>query len=171
MKTETPPTHVQALAKLRELVTDVRTAMLTTVTSEGRLRSRPMVTQQVDIEDAEIWFFTADDAPKVNEIFHEQQVGLAYSCPEKQTYVSISGRAYVIRDPARAKELWTPLAKAWFPQGPSDPRLALLRVEVEQAEYWDSPSSKMVQLYALAKSAITGKPPAELGENVKVNLP
>ncbi len=76
----------------------------------------------------------------------------------------MSGRADVVEDREKAKELWSPLVKAWFPQGPEDPNLALIRVRVESADYWDVKSSKLVQLYGFAKSILTGQPPgAELG--------
>ena len=43
--------------------------------------------------------------------------------------------------------------------------LALLRVDLQSAEYWDTANSKMVTLFALAKAAITGKPPTNVGEH------
>lgn len=171
MKPESFPTHAQALSKLRELIADINIAMLTTIATDGTLRCRPMATQLVDPTSGAFWFFTADDSPKVEEIFDHRQVGLAYAAAGKQSYVSISGRAMVLRDQAKARELWTPLAKIWFPEGPDDPRLALIRVEMTAAEYWDAPSGKMVQLYSLAKLALTGQPPDKLGENVKVTAP
>jgi hypothetical protein len=54
-------------------------------------------------------------------------------------HVSLSGRATLVRDAAKASELWSPLYREWFPKGLEDPELALLRIEVTRAEYWDSP--------------------------------
>ena len=104
----------------------------------------------------DVWFFTSDESGKISEIAHNKQVGLSYSNPDKQSYVSLSGVGTIVRDRAKAEELWTPILKAWFPQGLNDPHLALLRVEVHAAEYWDAPSSKMVNLFHMAKSALTG---------------
>ncbi|HYD85338.1 MAG TPA: pyridoxamine 5'-phosphate oxidase family protein [Opitutus sp.] len=163
--------RAEALNKLRDLINDINFAMLTTVAADGSLRSRPMATLQFDTETGELWFFTAQDSPKADEIAEEHQVGVSYASPGKQDYVSISGRARIVRDQSKMAELWTPMAKLWFPKGLDDPRLALLRVEIEAAEYWDSPSGMMVGLYGLAKLAITGKPPKHTGENVKIDLP
>lgn len=163
--------RAEALNKLRDLITDINFAMLTTVAPDGTLRSRPMATLQFNTETGELWFFTAHDSPKTDEIADEHQVGLSYASIAKQDYVSISGRARIVRDRAKMAELWTPMAKLWFPKGLDDPRLALLRIEVEAAEYWDSPSGMMVELYGLAKLALTGKPPKSTGENVKIDLP
>ena len=85
-------------------------------------------------------------------------------------YKSNEYRARVVRDRQKAKDLWQSLAKAWFPGGVDDPHLILVNVRVERAEYWDSPSSKVVQLYGLAKAAITGEPPKNPGEHAKVQL-
>ena len=171
LKTSDTPTRAEASARLHELIDAINFAMLTTVTPGGVLRSRPMATQQFDAKTGSIWFLTSSDSPKVDEIADEQQVGLSYAEPSNQRYVSVSGRARVIRDKAKAAELWTPAAKIWFPDGVDDPRLVLLCIEVEAAEYWDSPSSKMVKLFGLAKLAVTGTPPDNLGENVKVDTP
>lgn len=173
MKTITPTeqARAEALHKFHQLVTDINFAMLTTVDENGRLRSRPMATLQFDTQAGELWFFTAEHSAKTDEIAHDQNVGLSYASPGKQDYVSISGRARVVRDKAKMAELWTPMAKLWFPQGLDDPRLALLCVEVEAAEYWDSPSGMMVELFGLAKLALTGKAPKNTGEHVKVDRP
>lgn len=163
------PDYQQAdYTKLCEMIKDIDFAMFTTIAEDGALRSRPMSTQQVDANRAELWFFTSVDTPKVEEIYHEREVGLSYASPAKNSYVSVSGRAFVVHDKAKAVELWTPALKIWFPAGVNDPKLVLLRVEIEAAEFWDSPSSKVVQLLGLAKLKLTGEPPANLGENVKL---
>lgn len=163
--------RAEAVEKLRQLITDIDFAMLTTVTEDGLLRSRPMSTQQFDTQSGELWFFTSDDSGKTDEIAHDQKVGLSYAAPNKQDYVSISGRARIVRDKAKMAELWSAPVKIWFPKGLEDPHLALLCVEIEAAEYWDAPSGMMVQLYGLAKLALTGKPPEHAGDHAKIDRP
>lgn len=155
--------------RFTQLIGDIRFAMLTTQAPEGGLRSRPMAMLKTDF-DGDLWFFTDDDSPKVEEITDEHHVGLSFANPSDQKYVSVSGRASVIHDKERALELWTPAAKAWFPRGVDDPHLGLLRVRVEAIEYWDSPSSKMVQLYGFAKAVLTGNRPKNLGEHKKIDV-
>ncbi len=164
------PPDAETQRKLNSLIRDIGTAMLTTVAPDGSLRSRPMVTQSAGLEDGELWFFTADDSGKVAEIEAEHEVNLAYAEPKDQRYVSLSGTAALKRDPARARRLWNNEVKAWFPGGPEDPRLALLRVRVHAAEYWDAPSGKMASLVALAKSKLTGESAGGVGEHEKVLL-
>ena len=83
--------------------------------------------------------------------------------------MSVSGRATVVRDRAKIGELWSPELKAWFPDGLEDPDIALLRVEVERAEYWDSPSSAVAHVLSFIKATATGQP-ANPGDNERIEL-
>ena len=160
----------QDIHKLGELIKEIKIAMLTTVDAEGTLRSRPMATQKTPF-DGKLWFFTRASSPKADEVEREHDVNLSYAAPDSNTYVSISGTAQIVRDKAKAEELWNPILKAWFPDGLGDPDLALFRVDVEKAEYWDSPSSTMVQIAGFVKAISTGKAyqPGP-GEHEKISL-
>jgi len=158
----------QAIEELREKIHGIRIAMLTTLDEQGSLHSRPMATQSSEI-DGDLWFFTAADSPKAHEVQRDQRVNLSYADPDSQRYVSVSGTARLVRDRAKAEELWNPVLKAWFPKGIDDPDLALLRVEVEKAEYWDAPSSRMVRLAGFVKAILTGKQ-YDQGENEKLDF-
>lgn len=158
----------EQLKKLGELIKDIKIAMMTTVEQDGSLRSRPMGTQQVEF-DGDLWFFTREHAAKVDEVQHDQHINISYANPDDQRYVSVSGTATLVKDQQKAKEFWNPLYKAWFPEGLDDPELALLKVHVDKAEYWDAPSSTVVLLVGFAKALVTGKE-YEGGENEKVQL-
>jgi general stress protein 26 len=157
----------ESVARLKELLEDIDFCMLTTIDS-GQLRSRPMSTQQAEF-DGDIWFFTDDNTHKIEEIKKDDRVCAAYSKPGDSTYVSVSGRAEIVRDRAKMEELWSPIPKAWFPEGLDDPHLCLLKVTAEQAEYWESSSGKVVQLLGFVKAIATGEQ-ADWGENRKVDL-
>lgn len=146
----------EAIAKLAELIKDIKIAMLTTVDEEGVLHSRPMATQKEEFAGT-LWFFNYHDSAKTREVAKEHQVNVSYSDPDHQKYVSVSGLAREVQDKAKAEQLWNPMLKAWFPQGLEDPNLSLLKIDVQRAEYWDSPSSKMVQLYGYLKAVATGQ--------------
>lgn len=160
-------TRQEQIAKLRELLEGIDFCMLTTIDS-GQLRSRPMSTQQAEF-DGDVWFFTSDESHKIEEIEKDNRVCLAYAKPDSDTYVSVSGRAEITRDRAKMEELWSPILKAWFPGGLDDPHLCLMKVSAEHAEYWDSPSGKLVQLFGFVKALATGQE-AEWGENKKIDL-
>ena len=131
--------------KLRKLVKGARVAMLTTVAPDGALRSRPMAALKAPLGE-ELWFFTRASAPKAEEIRDNDHVNVTFTDAESDRYLSVSGRASVVKDPTRIAELWSGRLKAWFPDGKKDPDLALLRVHVDCAEYWDSKKAGMVQL-------------------------
>lgn len=157
----------ESIEKLKGLIEDIDFAMLTTVNG-GQLRSRPMSTQKFEF-DGDLWFFTSDQTHKVDEIEQDNRVNVAYSKPEDNVYISVSGRAQLVKDKDKIEELWNPILKAWFPEGLDDPTLSLLKVSIEEAEYWDSSNSKIVQLVGFVKALVTGKP-AGGGEHGKVSL-
>lgn len=140
---------------LQKEIKGIKIAMLTTSDQDGALRSRPMATQDTEF-DGTLWFFTREESAKVDSIEAHQKVNLAYADPSGNRYVSIAGAASIVRDRAKIKELWTPAMKAWFPDGVDDPRIALIRVDAEGAQYWDFASKTLVQLAAFVKSVVTG---------------
>ena len=160
--------RVEAIKKLNDLIEDIDFAMMTTVDTDGVLRSRPMSTQKAEF-DGDLWFFTSDKTHKTEEIEKDNRVNLSYANPDDNVYVSVSGTAKISKDKSKMEELWNPILKAWFPKGLDDPTICLLKVNVEQAEYWDSPSSTLVQIVGFAKALVTGQR-ADGGENEKINL-
>lgn len=156
------------IEKVRELIKGINFAMMTTAREDGTLHSRPMATQRFEF-DGNLWFFTGRASTKVKEIKADQHVNLSYADPDGNRYLSIAGRASIVRDRAKAKELWNPFYRTWFPKGLDDPNLALMKVKVESAEVWDSPSSMMVHLYGIVKATLTGKRP-KVGDHRKIDL-
>ena len=160
-------TKQESIEKLNGLIKDVEIAMLTTM-DDGVLRSRPMQTQEAEF-NGDLWFFTSSDTHKTDEIEKDNRVNVAYSSPSDNTYVSVSGTASLVSDREKIEELWNPILTAWFPKGLDDPTLVLLKVSVEQAEYWNSTSSAVVKLVGFVKAIVTGQP-AGGGDHGKVNL-
>ena len=156
---------------LWKLIRDIRFGMLTTQTESGDLRAHPLTTQNRKEDQGSIlWFFISARSEIARDAQARPNVNLAYASPDDDRYVSVSGRARLVNDPQQKQALWSTLSQAWFPGGVDDPDLALLAVDINQAEYWDVKSSKMVQLFKMAQAAVTGKPPAHLGEHEKVHL-
>ena len=157
-----------ARSKVLALIKDFRVAMMASIASDGTWHARPMAAAAVE-SDGEVWFFTDLHSPKVEEIGRDPRVLLTFADESGQTYVSLSGDAEVVRDTAKAKELWSEAARVWFPAGAEDPALGLVRVTVETAEYWDSPSSTMVLAYGYVKAITTGRRP-DPGDTAKVTF-
>lgn len=148
--------NAMELDKLRDKITDIRIAMLTTLELDGDFHTRPMATHDMDA-DGSMWFFTYDNSHKVEEIEKDPRVSVAFSDPGSELYVSTTGTAEIVKDKAKINELWSDFLKTWFPQGKDDPNIALLKVTIHGGEYWDRPGGKMVKLFEMAKGAITGE--------------
>ena len=118
--------------KVWTLIKDIGIALLVTTGDGGALRGRPMAAMNKDF-DGELWFVSQEGTPKLEEIADHGQVLVAYSEPKSQNYVSVSGRARIVRDAAKVKDLWTESARVWFPKGPDDPNIALICVTVDTA--------------------------------------
>jgi general stress protein 26 len=133
------------IAQLNDLIRGIGTAILTTVRPDGSLHSCPMASHPSD-EAGVLWFLSHNNSEKVEAVRTSQRVNLAYGDPVSQRYVSVSGFCELVRDHARAKQLWDPSYASWFSGGVEDPNLVLLKVDIEQAEYWDAAQGRMVPI-------------------------
>jgi general stress protein 26 len=159
----------QGIKKLKELIGGIKIAMMATLNEDGTFHSRPMFTQQTDF-DGDLWFFSGLHSGKTLELQHDSHICLSYSHPDNR-FLSVSGRAEIVKDQAMSEKLWSPMYQAWFPGGLQDPNLSLIKVSVERAEFWDLASGKVVQLIGLVKALTTGKTySAGPGEHGKVDL-
>ena len=133
----------KAISSLSDLLPQFDTAMLVTIQDDNRLVSRPMINANDEFE-GELWFFTLRNDPKAKEVQVNPSVNVSFSDPSKRSYLSISGNAKLITDDLKHKESkWHHDILHWFPKGPSDPELALIRIDVLQAEYWDEHTGMM----------------------------
>ncbi|WP_432379865.1 pyridoxamine 5'-phosphate oxidase family protein [Duganella sp. P38] len=150
-------------------VKHVRFGMFTTIDDDHGLTSRPLTVQQIDGE-GNMWFFTSDEADFTHALASHPDVNVSFSNPHEHLYLSVTGQAYLVRDRAKARELWNPLVRAWYPRGLDEPHLALIRVRIQTAEYWDASTSKMKQLVQLARTAVTGRAPVAMGKHTTICL-
>src|SRR5690242_12096343 len=97
MENQTKTNPRPDVQKLGELIKGIQYAMLTTQDEQGFLRSRPMATEEISF-DGDLWFFTDAETPKVSEILQNNQVNVSYADPDSDRFVSVSGRAEVVRD-------------------------------------------------------------------------
>jgi general stress protein 26 len=143
--------------------------MFTWQDQHGHLLSQPMTRQQVDDEGG-IWFYTSTLTSLWDCIAHRPQVNLGFADQEHSLYVSVSGTAERVVDRERIRAMWNTGVQAWFPAGPEDEHVVLIRVDPHSAEYWDSNDSKMVRIFAMAKAAITGDKPDLDSEHKSIRL-
>ncbi len=147
-----------------EIVDKAFICMMVTRFEEG-LRSRPLEARP-DKDAGLIWFLTDVRGHKDDEIAAHHEVCLTFVYPQDKAYLSLTGRAEILRDTEKAEELWNKEQTAWWPEGPKDPNVRVIRFEPELAELWDGPKSSAVAAYEFKKARATGEPP-KLGENLK----
>jgi general stress protein 26 len=132
----------KSLADLAEKMKDIDFAILSTKTRSGAVAARPMSNnRQVDF-DGDSYFFTCDETGTVADIEGDPQVGLAYQAKSgllgmRPFFLTIEGRADLIRDKARFAEHWTKDLDRWFKEGIDTSGLTLIKVSAERLHYWD----------------------------------
>ncbi len=143
--------------KIYQLLCEFDTAMLVTY-GEGFAHARPMAMAEIE-KNCDLWFFTGRGSAKVHEIQEDQSV-LIVCQDEHKRYISLAGRAELVADRAKARELWSDSYKTWFPGGVEDPDLLLLCVHADEAEYWDSAGTNGLRyLFQAAKARMSGTQP------------
>jgi general stress protein 26 len=145
-----------AIDKIKEMAEDIRICMFCTEGTGQLVNSRPMATQKVEA-DGSIWFLSSSDSHKNDEVKHDSEVQLLYSKPGDSKFMTIGGVAQVTKDRKVIDEVWSDIAKAWFPGGKDDPFLTAICVMPRTAYYWDTQHGKMVSMIKIAASAISGK--------------
>jgi general stress protein 26 len=155
-----------ATVKVVDLAKDIHVSMLTTIDGEGHFVSRPMGQQEIE-PDGTVWFFAERDSRKVTHITANSYVNVTLTSAD--TWISISGTARIVTNPAKAQELWNSFVEAWMPQGPTDPSVVLIEVNGDTAEYWDTPGGRIATAISFAKAKLTGHR-YDGGENETVRL-
>lgn len=155
--------------KVLEMIGGIDYAVVTTQGVNGEpMHGRPMAYRKVE-GDGDLWFFTKRDSRKAREISTDPRTLVSFADPRRQVFVSISGRSEIVEDRDTVETLWSEIYRAWFPGGPKDSNVVLIRVRAEHAEYWDTPTSVMVYAFGYLKAVATGKP-ARAGDVGTVDL-
>jgi general stress protein 26 len=152
------------IARVWDILEKNSTGMLTTRFSGG-LRARPMDARP-DRNAGAIFFLTDVRGYKDDEIAADPDVCFIVTIPGDNVYLSITGRASVAKDPARARKIWKKIDSVWWKEGPDDPNGRVLTVQPVTAELWDGPSNSLVAAFEFAKAKITGEKPF-VGEDRK----
>ena len=139
------------LEDISEKMRDIDFAILSTRTSGGALAARPMSNNRQVEFDGDSFFFTCDDTGTVKDIQSDPNVGLGYQGKSgalgmKPFFITVEGRAELIRDKASFADHWTKDLDAWFKQGTDTPGLTLVKVSAHRLHYWDGYDEGEVKL-------------------------
>ncbi len=158
----------EGLKKISDLIKDIHICMMTTAGHDGSFDSRPMATQKSEF-DGTVWFLSHKESGKMSEISGDAHVSLLYSDTSDSKYVVAKGKASTSQDKAKIHELWNPMFKAWFPGGEEDPSISVIKVVIDEAQYWQASASKIVMGAKYLAAAVTGDH-TKIGQHGTVKL-
>lgn len=124
------------IKKIAKLMRDLDFCMLTTHTKGGGVHARPMSNNGEVEFDGDVWFFSAANSRKVREITATPSVHLSYVDLHRWRFVSMAGKARIVRDTERKKELWQEELQQWFDEGPESDDIVLIKVTPTVVSYW-----------------------------------
>jgi general stress protein 26 len=145
----------EALKKIKELVEDIKTCMFCTNVTGVPFNTRPMATADID-EEGNIWFISNAESHKNDEIKNDDKVQLIYAKGGNSHFLSIAGKATIVKDQGKIDEVWNIFINTWFKNGKKDPDVSLIKVIPDDVYYWDTVHGKMVSLLKIAVSAVSG---------------
>lgn len=146
----------EAIAKLKHLAEDIGICMFCTYKQQPPMETRPMSIAEVDA-NGDCWFLSGAHSNKNQEIGEQSDVQLIFADRNDAHFLSVYGKAEVLRDRKKIEEVWSNFAKAWFKEGKNDPEITAIRVRPQQAHYWDTKHGRMVSLLKIAIATISGK--------------
>lgn len=153
---------------LGEILDEIRVGMITTVSPTGEIYSRPMYLQAVD-EKGDLWFFTSTKSALIEQVRENNNLMITFADSNKNKFLSAQAMAKEVFDRAKMQELWTPYLKTWFKDGIDTPDLVLLKLEMQNVEFWDSPNAAAVKAVGMVKALITDEP-YRPGRHEKVDM-
>ena len=155
----------EALKTLKKIIEHADVAMLVSIGVDGKLVSRPMQLQKVEF-DGDIWFLTRTDTDKYEDIKRDNKVNVVIA---EKSYASISGTAELVNDREKIKEFWNKSYEVLLGLEPDDPRLTLIKIKADTAEYWAT-GSLVKSAYNFIKKVIGNEDQVAPGKNVNETL-
>lgn len=140
-----------------EIIEAAKVCMMTTLSETGLLATRPMYVQEVD-ENAHIWFFTSANTILVQQIRQNPNIQVTFSDIGNNRFLAATALAEEVVDIQKMKQLWNPSLRAWFPQDLETPGIILLKLTLQDAEYWESPNAAVVRIVSFMKSMLSDEP-------------
>ena len=134
-----PGESQESVEKVCELIRDIKVAMLTATGEDGTLHSRPMCTQQTDL-DGQVWFASSKSSSLIKQLMTNPAVLVQYANPESQRFVILAGETAVVNEGDKKDELGNPIFEMDWKGGPTDPNLTLVHLSSHPVDYWDAPA-------------------------------
>lgn len=160
------PPAIQPIAPERvwEMLKAIDIALLVTRSKDG-LRGRPMSTIPTP-EKGVIYILTESDSSAARDIRVDGSVFLGYQ--GRGDHVALVGQATVNPDKGLVKDLWTPGAQLFWPQGAEAHDVVTVVIDPGHADVWDGPGL-IRGIAEMLTGAVKGRSP-DLGTRGGVEL-
>lgn len=159
----------EAVEKLQDMVNKIDIGMLCTYPPNGAyVHSVPMSRQEVD-EEGNLWYLFSSASETHQNLEKDKRVTVLFSHTGDYNFLSLNGTGEVLHDRERIDKYWNKFVEAWFEKGKEDPHIRILKVTVEDANYWDNKTNKLVTFFKLAASAVSGQK-LDIGRTGKLDI-
>jgi general stress protein 26 len=134
-----------SLGTIAKYLRQIDICMMVTVSKRGQCNSRPMSNNRDVKYNGDIYFFTYEKTQKVRDIEANSQVCLNFE-GSKDLYVSITGKAKLIRNKASFAEHWDESLNQWFNEGIDTSGMVLIHVKSSRLNYWQREKQGVISL-------------------------
>ncbi len=158
-----------AIQKLKELVDKIDIGMLCSFPKDDDYPyAVPMSRQEVD-EEGNIWYLFSAESNTHQNLLDNPKLSLQLSHVGDYNFLSVNGIGEISSDKDRIEKYWNKFMEAWFEKGKEDPSIRVLKVIPKEAKYWDNKTNKLVTVFKVAVSAISGQS-LDIGREGKLNF-
>ncbi|MET3731314.1 pyridoxamine 5'-phosphate oxidase family protein [Moheibacter stercoris] len=159
----------EAVEKLKDMVDKIDMGMMGTY-QEGSefIYAVPMSRQEVD-EQGNIWYLLSSESETYQNLEKNKNVSILFSDTSNFNFLSLNGQAEISQDQARIEKYWNKMIEVWFEKGKEDPRIRVLKVVPSEAHYWDNKTNKLVTMFKVLSSAVTGQK-LDIGREGELNV-
>jgi general stress protein 26 len=133
------------LATLAKYMRQMDICMMVTQSKRGPLNSRPMSNNGDVKYNGNSYFFTYEGSQKLKDIEANPQVSLNFE-GAKDLYLSVSGKAKLIRNKKQFAEHWVDSLSQWFKDGIDTPGMVLIHVKGNYLQYWQKNKEGKIRL-------------------------
>lgn len=159
----------EAIEKLKDMVDKIDMGMMGTY-QEGSefIYAVPMSRQEVD-EQGNIWYLLSSESETYHNLEKNKNLSILFSDTSNFNFLSLNGQAEISQDQARVDKYWNKMVEVWFEKGKEDPRIRVLKVVPSEAHYWDNKTNKLVTMFKVLSSAVTGQK-LDIGREGELNV-
>ena len=104
-------------------------------TRDGATQPMTAVFEDTDRDAGLLWIFTAKDHDLTRAMGESNRAIASFAAKGHDLFASLRGTLQIVNDPGTIERLWNPFLGQYY-EGKDDPKLALVRFDVDDAKIW-----------------------------------